>query len=89
MGTTLGVWVLLISAGLVHGEVITWTNGSSNQDYSNIQNWTPNKVPLPGDTVLIGLSTAPIGCADIPVLNGAVTVNSLKFAYSGDITEQW
>jgi len=67
---TVGIWLLLISAGCVHAEAITWTNDSGDQDYSNSQNWNPNKVPGPDDIVVIGPSTAPINCVEAPVLGG-------------------
>lgn len=69
VGALLVVAILLASIFAGRAATITWTNGNGG-DWSNAVNWSPNQVPLPTDTAVLG--TTLIGPLAVP---GGATLN--------------
>lgn len=85
------LWLLLTLLSVIvlsQGVVVTWAGTtSSGQDWNNLLNWNPNKVPDASDDVVIsGSSLAPCSVSRSFVAGYSSQIASLKIGASCELT---
>lgn len=74
----------LFSTLTVHADSLAWTNGGTNADWNNANNWTPVQIPAAGDTLTLG-NGAP-DAAQAITISGTAFVQRLSLDATGSRT---